>query len=155
MAEYFDREDVGPAVNEQVAQLANAACNRQANTTKTLDRYKVPENYPNVRAPKVNKEIWSKLGRSMHARDFEFKEAQKVLGLGIVPLMQLTDKLMSYPQFPEVLRPLCVDTILLMGSAFQKVSHERRFLIRQALPKAYHSLCAKDVQVTEWLFGGQ
>lgn len=144
---------LGPSVHEGLAKLVNTACRKTSDVSKMAEKYPIPANCADMTVPRCNPEIWGKLGKPLQARDFQLKEAQKSVSDGMVPVMRLTEALMSHPDFRGKFRPLCIDALSMLGNAVHALSVKRRFLMRPALPPTYHALCGKDMPITANLFG--
>ncbi|KAJ8319064.1 hypothetical protein KUTeg_004155 [Tegillarca granosa] len=70
--------------------------------------------------PRCNREILSKLPRQSQTRDTQLQEIQKSLALGLTTFASLVEKICTLDNFMSELRPLCCDSMSLIGNAFNK-----------------------------------
>lgn len=78
-------------MSENLAKFIKMGCTQKADVTKYLDEIKVPENCKNLVPPLINSEIWNNLYVNVQQRDKTIQEAQKILGLAIVPMINLAE----------------------------------------------------------------
>lgn len=66
-------------------------CTQKADLSKFLENVKIPDNCKNLVPPLINSEIWNNLHPNVQQRDRTFQAAQRILGLSIVPMINLAE----------------------------------------------------------------
>ncbi len=157
----FDKEeDLGPNINQQLADIINKRWSTKLNEVKIkekMEKYFQPANCDKLIVPCVNAEIWDKLDNKTKHHDLRSASIQKsmakvgaILALSTETLVQMRQK-----KLPEVdkLVKLNTDALALLGHTSCELSMRRRDAIKPNLHKDYSSLCAPHVPVTSFLFG--
>lgn len=78
-------------VSKSLAKFIKMGCTQKAEVTKYLEEIKVPENCKNLVPPLINSEIWNNLYVNVQQRDKTIQEVQIILGLAIVPMINLAE----------------------------------------------------------------
>ncbi|CAB4029624.1 Hypothetical predicted protein [Paramuricea clavata] len=104
----FDKEeDVGPKINQQLADIVNTRWSTKLNEAKIkekMEKYPRPANCEKLIAPRVNAEIWDKLDQKAKHHDLRASAIQKSIAKVGSILAVSTDKLvqMRHKSFPKV-----------------------------------------------------
>ena len=101
-------------------------------------KYQRPEHCEALKVPKINKELWntSSLVKSSIEREKNFQTAQKYLNQGMIPLVQLMDKLLKSEESEEF--KLARDAFQLLAYAQRDISNLRRQLIKSVVSEKYN-----------------
>ena len=84
-----------------------------------------------------------------------WQSVQKILGLGIVPLIRMAVLLRSKSVNISELRSHLTNSISILCNAFFELSIRRRILLKSVIDKRYHLLCNKNEPVGRNLFGDE
>ena len=128
--------------------------------TEKLEKYLKPENCKKLATPRVNKNIWTKLGREVKSRDLTYSQPQKTLATAGRAIAQSTVMLLEaraknvQPKISDLIT-INTDILALLGHASADLAQLRRDNIRLSLSEDYVSLCSPQVPVTEFLFGDE
>ncbi len=153
--EYEADDKVGPKIKDKLATLTDKILMTKLSDDKLSEKqkgYSRPQNCTKLIKTKVNPEIWALLKPSTRTRDLNFLKVQKLLFSALVPLLQLTEKLLAKQGVKEEVK-LATDTITLMANANIELNLRRRELMRPDLNTQYQRLCAPSVPITQLLFG--
>lgn len=66
-------------------------CTQKADLSKFLENVKIPDNCKTLVPPLINSEIWNNLHPNVQQRDRTLQAAQRILGLFIVPMINLAE----------------------------------------------------------------
>ena len=91
--------------------------------------------------------------KSSKERDKNFQTAQKYLNQGMIPLVQLMDKLLKSEESEEF--KLARDAFQLLAYAHRDISNLRRQLIKSVVSEKYKQLCNDSTPLTENLLGDE
>ena len=78
-------------ISENMATFIKMGCFQKADLSKILEDVKIPENCKHLVPPLINSEIWNNLFPNVQHRDGTMQDAQKFLGLSIVPMINLAE----------------------------------------------------------------
>lgn len=148
-------EDVkfGVETLSNIAEMVNTIVRRKANLEEVVKDSKIPSNCKNITPPKVNVEIWSFLRRNVKSLDLSMQTVQKLLGMGIVPVVRLAE-LLSKKEFEiKDLRALTLKALTILCSVFFEFSYSRKMILKPHLEPKYHLLCNRNEEIGENLFG--
>lgn len=156
--EFEKTEAVDKKVNDTLAKVVNSGIRAQIDRNAAKDmcsKYQRPENCEALKVPKINKELWntSSLVKSSKERDKNFQTAQKYLNQGMIPLVQLMDKLLKSEESEEF--KLARDAFQLLAYAHRDISNLRRQLIKSVVSEKYKQLCNDSTPLTENLLGDE
>lgn len=126
-----------------------------------LTKHYKPENCKNLQVRRVNKGIWTSLGRRAQDNDLKLQNSQTLVCKALYPLLHLMDLLMNKATNTVEMKTTYVknalaltnDTFKLMEIAFADLSQRRRDFLKPELTKELKTLCAVDNPVTIKLFG--
>ena len=86
-------ENVGPAINGDLASLVDKIMREKANEDKIRDlkkQHETPENITTLSDTKVNQGVWNNLDESAWSTDLKFQKVQKSLVKGIIIIIIVT-----------------------------------------------------------------
>lgn len=66
-------------------------CTQKVDLSKFLENVKIPDNCKTLVPPLINSEIWNNLHPNVQQRDRTLQAAQRILGLFIVPMINLAE----------------------------------------------------------------
>lgn len=122
-------------------------CTQKADVSKYLDEVKIPENCKNLVPPLINSEIWNNLFPNVQQRDKTLQDAQRILGLSIVPMISLAE-MFKTNKFEMIKAKKCVsDAITLACNAMYELNVRRRFILRPFVHKRFQQLCAATTPI--------
>ena len=151
---FEDDEKYGAETTKSVASLIGAVVKKKSNVNDLVKENKVPINCKGLFPPRVNPEIWGFLQRIAKSDDLLFQGIQKVLGLGIVPVIRLAEMLAKNdPIDKNAMRDNVSKALSVLCSAFFELSYARRMLLKPHMDAKYHQLCTKNLETSEFLFG--
>ena len=144
----FDKEeDLGPNINQQLADIINKRWSTKLNEAKIkekMEKYFQPANCDKLDNKTKHHDLCStSIQKSM-------AKVGAILALSTETLVQMRQK-----KLPEVdkLVKLNTDVLALLGHTSCELSMRRCDAIKPNLHKDYSSLCAPHVPVTSFLFG--
>lgn len=152
----FERaETVGKKVDDTLSKVVDSGIRSMIdrNLAKELcGKYDRPENCKALVVPKINKELWNttSLAKVSKEKDKMLQTAQKYLNQGLIPLVQLTEKLLPGDQS---LFKLARDSIQLIAYAHRDISNIRRQQLKAVVADKYKPLCHDSTPLTENLLG--
>lgn len=151
---YKEKIEFGPPVNEKLARVVKSAI--QTPLTKeqiqTLsEKHLTPTNCPDIRVPKVNKELWEAF-KGKHSADLALQNAQKSMCLALVPLIKSIEVMVQKGD-TKLVQEFTKDAFRCLAHGLQAINNKRKDLIRPALPMKYRKVTEHEVPVTEMLFG--
>lgn len=74
-----------------MSQFIKMGCTQKADLSKFLENVKIPDNCKTLVPPLINSEIWNNLHPNVQQRDRTLQAAQRILGLFIVPMINLAE----------------------------------------------------------------
>lgn len=74
-----------------MAKFIKMGCTQKADVSKFLQNVKIPENCKNLAPPLINYEIWNNLYPNVQQRDRTLQDAQRILGLSILSMINLAE----------------------------------------------------------------
>ncbi|XP_046571141.1 uncharacterized protein LOC124279372 [Haliotis rubra] len=97
--EFFgEDDDTSESLREDLAKSVNEGMTKSPHMGKlkeVMGRYKRPKNCEALRVPKANEEIWQQAKPATRTRDLRAQQTQGLMVKAMIPLIQLTDALMS------------------------------------------------------------
>ena len=88
---FEDETKFSEPISENMAKFIKMGCTQKADISKFLEDGNIPENCKNWVPPLINSEIWNNLYPNVQHRDGTMQDAQKFLGLSIVPMINLAE----------------------------------------------------------------
>ncbi|XP_063406036.1 uncharacterized protein LOC134689992 [Mytilus trossulus] len=149
---FEDQTKFSDPVTESLAEFVNNACTRKADISKFLEGKQVPSNCKSLIPPTINTEIWNCLYSNIQQRDRSLQEAQKVLGLSIVPMIEMAEILKGNQIDISKFKQLLTQSIALASNAFFEINIKRRYFIRPYVSKKFQQLCSASYPIEEHLF---
>ena len=151
-------EATGPPIQQQLADIANRRWGKNLTTDKIkahIDRYKRPENCPDIVPIRVNNEIWATLLPAKKSADFQLANIQQTIRKVAFIFLQTADELLPQTkgQANKDLATRVVDGIAMLGHVSCELSKLRRGQIRPALRPENSSICTADIGNGPLLFG--
>lgn len=74
-----------------MSKFIKMGCTQKADLSKFLENVKIPDNCKTLVPPLINSEIWNNLHPNVQQRDRTLQAAQRILGLFIVPMINLAE----------------------------------------------------------------
>ena len=177
-AEIEQGEKEGPPVAEKLAKIT---CNRftvklpDQKLQEKMEKYPIPENCKDIRAPVLNEEIDKfNVNRYSKRNDGKLFAVQRIVSRATSALVAACDQLhASTMQIASAgskpgnvdnsgtkmvtvtnqMLSASADVIALLGTAQQELSQRRRFQLENALPKDVASICSAKIEASDKLFG--
>ena len=163
-------EKTDPKVTQKLADIVNKRWTSKLEETKLKDKllkYNRPDNCEQLKVPKVNPEIWSKLKHGTRSTDLRLANIPKVLVKVGSAVVKSTDTLLTIRANPDKFPPAALteqlgnlvtfntDAIALLDHVNMEMSYRRRDAIKPNLNTEYSALCGSQVPVTGLLFGDE
>ena len=153
-----ENEATGLPVQQQLADIANRRWGKNLSADKIkalIDRYKRPENCPDIVPIRVNNEIWATLLPAKKSADFQLANIQQTIRKVAFIILQTADELLPQTkgQANKDLATRVVDGIAMLGHVSCELSKLRRGQIRPALRPEISSICTADIGNGPLLFG--
>lgn len=146
---FEDETKFSESISENMAKFIKMGCTQKADVSKYLDEVKIPENCKNLVPPLINSEIWNNLFPNVQQRDKTLQDAQRILGLSIVPMISLAE-MFKTNKFEMKKAKKCVsDAITLACNAMYELNVRRRFILRPFVHKRFQQLCAATTPIEE------
>ena len=123
-----------------------------------LDKYKRPENCEDIKATKVNREIWNQLNPNKRKVDLQLSNVQQVVRKVTFATLQTTNVLLQNPSGStnSNLIMQSVDVVALLGHVNTQLAQFGREQIKSALKQEYSTICSAEVPLTsQHLFGDE
>ena len=153
LARYNNKEETSPAVNPELADILGKAITTHVGYSEEmknlLNKYKRPDNIPNLVAPRLNIEIFKLVPKEAQHRDIEFQELQKNIVRALCPLVSAIDELQDMKS--ETAEKLH-DAAELLAFASMDINKRRRDALKPFMQEAKY-LTNKEVPITNFLFG--
>jgi hypothetical protein len=161
---YEQDERCSGKINERLAKIVNEGICARINEEKRKDllaKHFKPANCDSLQVPRINKGIWTSLGRKARGSDLKLQNSQTLVCKAFYPLLHLMDLLMSKTtnkvetKSTDVRNALMLanDTFKIMQMAFSDLSQRRRDFLKPEMAKEFKTLCSVDNPVTSKLFG--
>lgn len=137
-------------ISENMAKFIKMGCTQKADLSKFLENVKIPENCKNLVPPLINSEIWNNLYSNVQQRDRTLQDAQRILGLSIVPMINLAEMFKTNKLEMKKAKKKCVsDAITFACNAMYELNVRRRFISRPFVQKKFQQLCAATTPIEE------
>jgi hypothetical protein len=136
-------------VSENLATFIKMGCTQKAEVSKYFDEIKVPENCKHLVPPLINSEIWNTLYVNVQQRDKTIQEAQRILGLAIVPMINLAEMFKRNKFDMKQAKKDVSDAITLACNAMYEVNARRRYILRPYVHKKFQQLCSAATPIEE------
>ena len=153
----------GPKIDSvQITSIIDAVGKSGMNDKARDDLVKAtvrPENCPLLSVAKVNSELWELIRADTRARDAKLQHVLHTLLAGIVPVVNLTDAIITsvntdaYMPSRTVMVKSLTQAITLLMQVKHEIDLKRRDFIRPDLQYEYKALCSQRNEVTDQLFG--
>lgn len=139
-------------ISDSMAEFVNNACTRKADVSKFLEANQIPSNCKALVPPLINSEVWSYLYANIQQRDKSLQDVQKILGLGIVPLIKMAEMMKSNQIDIAKFKSHITQALALTCNAFFEINIKRRYFIRPYVSKKFQQLCSATCPIEEHLF---
>lgn len=154
---FKDKSEQGPKVNENLAKTVNRGISHNFSIKSALefgDNYKTPENCEFLRVPKLNEELFfeESIATRYKKNDGMLQKTQQLLTKGMIPLVQLMNKLLEKEENTEIF-DLATDSLQLLSYTHRDIVNVRRKFLKPAVAQKYKRLCAANVPLTAYLLG--
>eukprot|EP00794_Sanderia_malayensis_P010192 gene10192-11239_t len=151
----------GPPISTQLAKIINGKFTTEFELSKRkeiLEKYPPPSNCDSLQTPKVNPEIWSKLGANAKKNDMRISALQDTLVKATAAVTVSVNDLLSArqqqssPDFKDLIAKL-IDSIILTGQVNKELTFKRRDVLRPNLSNDFKQACSRTIKPTTFLFG--
>ncbi|MES9879444.1 MAG: hypothetical protein ABW185_01005 [Sedimenticola sp.] len=156
----FSSQDTYSApINENLSKSVNRGISNTFSLKQGLevgDKYKPPSNCEYLSVPKLNEELFfeDSINGVYKKNDSVLQKTQHLLTKGMIPLVQLMDKLLKQEIGDgEELFDLATDSLQLLAYTHRDISNVRRKFLKPAVAPKYKRLCASHIPLTSLLFG--
>ena len=138
---------------QQLAGIATQRWEKKLSSDKLknlLDQYKRPENCVDIKATKVNPEIWNQLNPNKRKVDLQMFNMQHVVRKVTVATLQTTNVLLQNASGStnSNLITQSVDIVAFLGNVNTQLAQFRREQIRLVLKQKYSTICSAQVPLT-------
>lgn len=146
---------------QQLADIATKRWGKKFSSDKLktlLDKYKRPENCEDIKATKVNPEIWNQLNPNKRKVDLQLSNMQQVVRKATFGTLQTTNVLLQNASGSTNSNLIIqsVDVVALLGHVNTQLAQFRREQIKPALKQEYSTICTAEVPLTsQYLFGDE
>jgi hypothetical protein len=122
------------------------------------DKLKIPINFKEAAAPKMNSEIWASLPNRVRLSDLKNQQMQQHMSMELVTMSLIaTETAQSASKLPkefvEKILGLCKDGVSIAGSSIQEMNTRRKLEVKPHLNQEYAGICTAAVSTSEQLFG--
>ncbi|XP_068704245.1 uncharacterized protein [Montipora foliosa] len=159
-ANSLDQDDAtGDKIQQELADIALKRWGKKLSSDKIKnfsDKYKQPQNCPDIKSVKVNPEIWSQLNAKKKKTDLNISNLQQVIRKITFATLQTTNVLIQNPTGLENNKIMAkqVDTVAMLGHVNTQLTQLRRDEIKPSLKAEYSAICSAEVPITSpYLFG--
>ena len=158
---FEDDDATGDKIMQQLADIATKRWGKKLSSDKLknlLDKYKRPENCVDIKATKVNPEIWNQLNPNKRKVDLQLSNMQQVVRKVTFATLQTTNVLLQNASGStnSNLIGQSVDVVALLGHVNTQLAQFRREQIKPALKQEYSNICSAEVPLTsQYLFGDE
>ena len=150
---FDDDVKFGDETLQNIAEMVNTIAHRKANLDEVVKDVKIPANCKNIIPPKVNSEMWTFLRRNVKSLDLVMQGVQKLLGLGMVPIIRMAEKLSKKEFEVKDLRSFTQKALIILSSVLFELSYARKMTLKPNLEPKYHLLCNRNEEIGQNLFG--
>ena len=153
---FEDADKFGQEVEASIAKIVEAVIGKKADVTSLVKKEdnKIPNNCKGLNPPAINPEIWQNLDRRARGQDLMFQAVQRLLGLGIVPILRIANLLKTKSVDQKAFRELTNRAIAILCNAFFELSVRRRMLLRPHIDRRFNQLINRNEPIgLENLFG--
>ena len=136
---------------QQLADIATKRWGKKLSSDKLknlLDKYKRPENCVDIKATKVNPEIWNQLNPNKRKVDLQLSNMHQVVRKVTFATLQTTNVLLQNAFGSTNLITQSVDVVALLGHVNTQLAQFRREQIKPALKQEYSTICSAEVPLT-------
>ncbi|CAC5403420.1 unnamed protein product [Mytilus coruscus] len=148
---FEDSERYGEEVEASVSNIVETVIRKKADVASLVKKEdnKIPSNCKGLNPPAVNAEIWQNLDRKARSQDIMFQTVQRLMGLGIVPILRIAQMLKTKSFDQTICRELVSRAIAILCNAFFEMSVRRRMLLRPAIDRRFNQLINRSEPVGE------
>lgn len=159
--ELMPQAQQGPPVSIQLAKIVNGKFALELDHVKRkeiLSKYSPPGNCHSLQTPRVNPEIWTKLGANARKNDMKISALQNTMvkataAVTVTANDLLTAKQQQSPLDYKGLIAKLIDAIVLIGHVNSELTFRRRDMLRPHLSSDFKQACSRNVKPTTLLFG--
>ncbi|CAC5398982.1 unnamed protein product [Mytilus coruscus] len=148
---FEDSERYREEVEASVSNIVETVIRKKADVASLVKKEdnKIPSNCKGLNPPAVNAEIWQNLDRKARSQDIMFQTVQRLMGLGIVPILRIAQMLKTKSFDQTICRELVSRAIAILCNAFFEMSVRRRMLLRPAIDRRFNQLINRSEPVGE------
>ncbi|CAC5383916.1 unnamed protein product [Mytilus coruscus] len=149
---FEDQTKFSEAVSDNSSQFVTSACTQKADVSSFIKETQIPVNCKSLVPPLINPEIWSCLFSNIQQRDKSLQDVKKVLGMAIVPLINLNEMLKTCRIDLSKAKQYVAQALALSCNTFFELNIKRRYFIRPYVNKRFQQLCSSTCPIGEQLF---
>ncbi|XP_068756611.1 uncharacterized protein [Montipora capricornis] len=159
--DFEDDDATGGKIVQQLADIATKRWGKKLSSDKLktlLDKYKRPENCEDIKATKVNPEIWKQLSPNKRKVDLQLSNMQQVVRKVTFATLQTTNALLQNTTVSTNSNLIIqfVDVVALLGHVNTQLAQFRREQIKPTLKQEYSTICSAEIPLTsQYLFGDE
>lgn len=160
LVENFDEEDeaTGDNVNEDLAHIAKKRWGKKLTSDKIkglVEKYKCPQNCPDLKSIKVNPEIWAQIDSHKRKSDLNHSNIQQMIRKITVATLEVSNLYISGKMDDKTMSQHTVNVIAMLAHTHSQLSQLRRDNIRPALKQEYKTICSTEPTNSNLLFGDE
>lgn len=152
---FEDDEKFGSEALASIASMIEKICKNKSDVSALIksEDNKIPSNCKGLAPPSVNAEIWQYLDRRSRQQDLMSQNVQRLIGLGIVPLIRMAESLKNKNVNIKTLRDLVTRAMTILTNAMFEASIRRRVMLKPVIDRKFHQLINRNEPVGTNLFG--
>ena len=152
---FEDEEKFSEEVSSSISKMIERITKNKSDVTSLIkkDDNKIPANCKGLCPPVVNPEIWQNLDRRTRTQDLLLQSIQRLIGLGIVPLIRIGVLLKNKNCNLSELRELVQRSVTILSNAMFEASIKRRIMLKPRIDRRFHQLTNRNEPVGSNLFG--
>ena len=151
----------GPPIFAQLAKIVNGKFTTTfdlATRKESVGKYPPPSNCASLQTPKVNPEIWNRLGANARKNDMTFSALQDTLVKATAAITVTANDILSARKQnspPDLKKSIAnlIDAVVLLGHVNIELTFKGRDALRPNLSNEFKQACSRVVKPTTLLFG--
>ena len=155
---FTDEIQFSDPVKSSLGEFIEKCLTKQADIKTFLKdkNIKIPSNCTHLLPRRLSHEMYSDIPAPSKAGDSAIQDVQKLMGLGVVPLLTLVSMFSTNtPIDTNVAQQHLLNSITLICNAHFELSIRRRYLLKRFIKRKFHQLCVPNNPVGENLFGNE
>lgn len=155
---FEDDEATGENILQDLADMAKKRWGKKLTPEKIkslLEEHKCPQNCTDMKAVRVNTEIWSQLDGHKRKTDLNYANMQQLIRKTAFASLNMSDMFLSGKVDDTKMSKLSINILAMLGHIHNQVSQVRRDNIKPVLKHEYKAICASsdELSSSQYLFG--